>query len=239
MNGKIEVDCTNIGKFVTACYSMPRLGFTDNLFGAVALGRIGIPIIKSHGVFWHQGLTGAIEQAIENGAKYVVTIDYDTIFRPEDVMGLYALMETNRHADAICAVQMRREEVSVLFGMRGPDGQPLREVAANDFRQGDLSRVHTAHFGLTMLRLDSLRDLPKPWFHAIPGKDGRWAEGHVDADCAFWHRFESFGRALFQANRVVVGHLQLMISFPDQNLRVLHQTIGDYEDGGKPEGVWR
>jgi hypothetical protein len=233
-----KVDCLDIGKKVAACYSIPRLGFTDNLFATMELRAIGIKVAKSPGVYWDQSLTNVLEVFIERGFEFALTLDYDTIFKAPDVLTMYALMQTNPYADAISPVQMRREELNVLVGKRGPDGQPVASLVIDDFKRQEMTRVHIAHFGCTMIRLSALKDLPKPWFGGIPDKNGEWHDGHIDSDIAFWHKWDECGRSLYQANRVVVGHLQLMLSLPDKNLAPIHQTIGEYEEKGMPAGVW-
>lgn len=234
----MEFDCSDIGKKVAACYSIPRLGFTDNLFAAMELRAIGVPVCKSPGIFWCQSLSNVLEILIEKGFEYALTIDYDTIFKAPDVLALYYLMQTNPYADAISPVQMRREEINVLVGKRGPDGLPVSTLMVDEFKRRDMTRVHIAHFGCTMIRLSALKDLPKPWFVAAPDKNGEWHDGHIDADIAFWHRWDECGRSLYQANRIVLGHLELSIRWPDGNLAPVNQTVGDYEEKGKPAEVW-
>ena len=71
---------------VAAVMSTSRLGFQDNFLGIVE-GIVGcrIPFITIQGAFWGQCLERGIMQQIDTGADAILTVDYDTVFKPEDV----------------------------------------------------------------------------------------------------------------------------------------------------------
>jgi predicted SAM-dependent methyltransferase len=237
-----------IGKRVAAVMSMPRLAFTDNLFCAFeSLVPLGIRLVRSSGVFWGQCLTEMIEDAIRDGFDYVLTVDYDTVFTGADVRRLYHLMNAHDGADAICAMQQKRSSDHVLFTIQNAEGKALTELDPEAL-DADLLEVHTAHFGLTLFRCAAFADIEKPWFIGKPDEDGRWGKPHIvdgrieggkmDDDIHFWSKFHDAGKRLYQANKVVVGHVQLVVTWPGPDLSPVHQHIYEYNRKGKPlEGV--
>jgi predicted SAM-dependent methyltransferase len=220
---------------VGAALAAPRFGPTLHFKVLIeTLMRSGIPCNIIMGCFWHQQLCEAMEKQLEAGMDYVITFDYDSIFGIEEVQELYRLLDANPEADAVCALQSKRGGYEVLFGFDTPT------VVKPEHFQGLMTQVLTGHFGCTMFRASALRDLPRPWMTPVPGKDGRWYDGsgHVDADINFWHRWRDAGKKLFLANRVPIGHQQEVITWPDRDMRPIHQKLQEYSEGGKPAGVW-
>jgi hypothetical protein len=226
---------------VKAVVTMPRLAFTDNLFCAhQALLPLGVTIERIGGVFWHQSMAELFERHVEDGTRYLLTLDYDTVFEQSDVLDLLRLMETRPEIDALCALQMRREEDSPLFALgkfRGTDPKTVEIPRA--VVEADTMEVTTGHFGLTVLRTESLRKLPRPWFWHQPGPDGKWDSGRMDADIQFWHAWKAAGLTLHNANHVVVGHLELCAKWPNRQMRAMWQPVGQYHQHGKPAEAWR
>ena len=129
------------------------------------------------GCFWHQHLSEAIEaELIDPKCRYILTLDFDTIFSHEDVFELYRIMETHPHIDALVSLQSKRGATDALFTMADDAGKLLKEVHAGIFDELT-APIHTGHFGLTMLRADKLRALPRPWMLAKPDAEGRWRDG--------------------------------------------------------------
>jgi hypothetical protein len=228
---------------VSAVMSTPRLGFMDNMFSAIeALPKLGVTLRRCTGAYWGQCLERAIEEALrEDAPDVILTLDYDSVFTREDAGMLLQLMCCYPGADAIAAVQAGRGAVGGrLFTIRGANGANLKGVPA-DYFAGDLARVSTAHFGLTAIRAEKLRALPKPWFHDAPAPDGSWNEGRSDADIEFWRKWEEAGNGLFLANRVAIGHLELGVLWPaapGPGTAPVNQPVGEWRETGKPEGVW-
>lgn len=224
---------------VAAVMSMPRLGFTDNFMSAqAALNKMGIEVNTFTGAFWGQCLERGIEAVIAKGYDYVLTIDYDTVFTAANVNTLIRLMLLHPEADAIAPLQSARGWSSPLMTMKLPPGADPNAIPRNHF-DGDLTQLKTGHFGLTLLRVSALKDLPKPWFWSKPAPDGSWEDGRVDDDIYFWRQWETSGKTLFNANRVVVGHLELMIKWPGRDLNTFHQRVADFWRDGPPKGTWR
>ena len=219
---------------IRAVMTAPRIGFLDNADCLInALRTLDIPWQRSGGALWTQGLQTAMNNALIMGAKYVLTLDYDTLFDMRDIETMYAYMEASEKIDAICPVQMRREYGTVLIGMGQVEGKPAQKVTQETFAP-DVTQVATGHFGLTLIRLSSLKDLPKPWFVEHADEKGEYGDGRCDPDISFWHEWHKHGRSLYQANRVVVGHLELMATWPDKNMGPIVQTASEYQALGRP-----
>jgi hypothetical protein len=224
---------------VSAAMSVPRLGFMDNFFSAFeSLPSLRIKLRRFTGAFWGQCLERVIEEIIEQDSPdAILTLDYDSVFSRRDASLLMQLMCCYPEADAIAAVQSGRGKMGPLFTVRGDDGSNVPGMPIEAFA-GDLTKVSTAHFGLTLLRTEKIRELPKPWFHDKPAPDGSWNEGRSDADIEFWRKWEAAGNSLFIANRVPIGHLELMVKWPGRDLSVVHQDIADWRANGKFSEAW-
>ena len=227
---------------VTAIMSMPRVTWTANSFCCQRVfGPLGILLETRGGVFWDQAMTNLIEPHLADGTRYIVTVDYDTVFVKADLMRLLHLMETRPEIDALCSMQMRRDGESPLIamGQYAQRDMPQTVKIPWDVLASDAMQVKTGHFGLTVLRASAFEGLAKPWFASIPDAEGAWGEGRMDSDIAFWHRWAEAGRTLYVANRVSVGHVQVVVSWPGARLdKAVHQYMTGYEAGGKPEGIW-
>ncbi len=222
---------------VVAVMSLPRTHWTANFRCVEALTSLGIPLQAFEGVYWAQCLERGFDRLIADGVDAILTIDYDTIYRAQDVQTLMRLMLTHPEADAICPLQTARGWDSVLATME-VDGKVASRVP-REMLDEDIVKLRTGHFGLTLIRTSSLKSVPKPWFLGVPAKDGSWGDGHVDEDIYFWKQWAETGKTLYAATRVAVGHIEPMIKWPDKNLGVVHQRVARYWDEGVPKEVWK
>lgn len=224
----------------SAVISLPRVTWTNNAMCWVeGLAPLGVKVRCYTGAFWGQCLERAIEEALASDeADLIMTLDYDTVFSRRDASTLIQLMMAHPEADAIAPVQAHRGKALPLFTMREADGPGnLGKIPVSAFAD-DLTKVATAHFGLTVMRADKLREMPKPWFHDQPSAAGDWNDGHIDADIGFWRKWEEAGNSLYLANRVSVGHLELMVRWPGGDLQAIYQPCDQWRQNGKPEGTW-
>jgi hypothetical protein len=220
---------------VEALVSMPRLAWTENMFCAIAaLIPLKINITKHTGAFWGQCLARLMSEAIAKpSCEWVLTLDYDSIFEKQDVIDLYRLA-TRKNLDAVAAMQIGRERDTVLITCEDAEGNARNSLTLEEIT-ADAIEVATAHFGLTLVRADALRNLPKPWFHGSPASDGTWGEGRIDDDIQFWRQWKRTGFKVWQANRVRIGHIQVMVTWPDQRLAARHQYHSKYVTEGRPD----
>jgi hypothetical protein len=219
---------------VEALISMPRLAWTENMFCAIqALVPLKVNLTKHTGAFWGQCLSRLIETAIAKpGCEWILTLDYDTIFSRDDVASLYRLA-TSQGLDAVAAMQVGRDRQTVLITVHDENGNARSSLLPEEIER-DALEVETAHFGLTLINAAKLRELPKPWFHGQPAPDGSWGDGRIDDDIAFWRQWKRAGNRVWQANRVRIGHMQTVVTWPDRRLAARHQYHSEYVTDGKP-----
>lgn len=226
------------GRKITALMSIPRIIFADNLFCAMeAFVPLGIKLQRRTGVYWSHSLTAGMEAAIEEGVEYIITLDYDTTFTVDDVAKLIRLMDLHPDADAINGVQLKRDSEANMLTIRDENWN-LVETHTGMF-QDELTKLSTAHFGLTIFRAERLKDLPRPWFNQEPNAEGNWGEGCIPPDIYFWRLWEREGRTLYQANDVRLGHIELMVKHSLCSFRPGYQTVNDYNHNGKPKEAHR
>lgn len=218
---------------IEALISLPRLAFTENWYTSFqSLPPLGIRMSRYTGAFWEQGISRMLYPIIEKGeADYVLTVDYDSVFTAEQVLELIELMEENPQAAAIFPMQSRRDRRHPIIGMQDKDGKWRAEVPVSEFST-DLTPAVFGHFGLTMLRCSVLRDIAHPWLWGRPNAEGRWDEGKVDADIAFWMKLKDTGHAVYQANGVRILHGEYMYAIPGPDLAPVYIHSNDWEERG-------
>ena len=223
------------------CLSSPRFGLTSTWMSiSQAVGTT--PNAKIHsatGAYWGQCLERIMSQSVNEGAEYIITLDYDSVFTPADVHDLLWLANGYPEADAIAPMQQARGWERPLMNCNGTDGKACEQASVDDWRTRPLIEAGSAHFGLTLFRASSLAKLPHPWFLGRPNDAGEWGDGRVDDDIQFWHSFRARGMKLFIAPRVVVGHIVEAIAWPQEDMGTALQMSGDYSKNGKPKGVWK
>lgn len=223
---------------VMAILSCPRFGPLMHCRCAQqAFYKLGIRYTMGSGAYWHQVLSNLAETLLAENPEYVLTLDYDTAFDAEDVLALYRLARGSG-ADCVFALESKRNCGSALFRKDDADGKPLSRIPLAEFHR-NLLPVHTGHFGLTLFKAEALRTLPKPWFRETPNAAGEWHEGKIDHDIGFWKNWLGSGRGLYLAPKVLIGHLQEMVTWPGQDLKPVYQSVQDYEENGRPPEVLR
>lgn len=225
----------------SAVISLPRVTWTNNAMCWVeGLAPLGVKVRCYTGAFWGQCLERAIEEALATDeSDLIMTLDYDTVFSRRDASTLIQLMMAHPEADAIAPIQAHRGKALPLFTMRSDDGSGNASKVPMTTFGGDLTKVATAHFGLTVMRAAKLRALSKPWFHDQPSPVGDWNEGRVDADIGFWRKWEEAGNSLYLANRVPVGHIEVMVRWPGSDLQAIYQPCDEWRKDGAPAEVWK
>jgi hypothetical protein len=200
---------------ICAVMSCPRLGWNDFWGHAFnAFTALQIPFRRVTGVFWEQCIQNSLESLIADGYDYALCVDYDTVFTAEHVMRLVRHMTSSPDIDALAGLQVKRDTVYPLYTTKS------RVTCQAPFK------VTTAHFGLTLIKLASLRDVPKPWFWAQPCELGTWhGDAKVDADIAFWNHWNNHGKNVYIDPSVSIGHLEVMVSEFDENMNVRHIPV--------------
>lgn len=223
-----------------AVWTTPRLGFMatfDCIYSA--LPPLGIPLVRAMGAFWGQGMETGMARAIaEYAPEYIVTLDYDSVFGPEDLAALLDLADAHPEAAAVCPHQWHRVAPKPLWTpIPEPDGT-LRDVTAAELAAGPLFEVGTAHFGLSVIRASALAAMPHPWFLPTPAPDGTWGDGKTDDDIHFWRAFRAAGNRVYLAPAVTIGHVQECVVWPGSDLAGRWQNLSEWHSAGRPEGLF-
>lgn len=222
---------------VSAITSIPRLGWNDHwgaVWQALRTPEFNIPLFKFGGAFWEQGMQRGLNAMLENGTEWALCLDYDTLFDASDVKEILTLAALYPEADAIVPVQVRRNNDQFLFSMKDEFGNLRRSADITEF-DPDLTAIETGHFGMTLIKLAALRDIPKPWLWSQPDENGDWSDERCDADIYFWRKFRAAGKRVYQANHIKIGHLQVISSWTTNDWQIKHQYLSDWTENGKPK----
>ena len=195
------------------------------------LKKLGIPMAVSLGVFYGQCMQRLLEQLVEEGkADYAVTIDFDSLFTAAQLQRLVSWVVSRPEIDAIAPLQVRRSKPVMLGTVHSSvdattTGDGNKQVAWD----GEPIRARTAHFGLTVIDLAKLAEVPKPWFMSVPDEHGSWGDGKTDDDVYFWLQWEKAGHTVYIAPDVRIGHLEEMVAIHDEQMQVKHIYPADWE----------
>lgn len=207
--------------------SQPRLGFVQQMMCLHdALHSIkGADIIHHHGFPWEKVLTIGFQKAIEQEADYILTVDYDGLFVPDDLMALMHVMQSHPELCAAYSGQINRHNFEPIVWMKELD------------YTGAITETPFGHFGLTLIRADMIKMLPHPWFLSLPDPEtGEWNQHKTDADIYFWRNINACGGRVAQVNTSVIGHMDLCAIWMAKNGPVF-QPISQYAKGGKPDNA--
>jgi predicted SAM-dependent methyltransferase len=187
-----------------------------------ALKPLGIDLHCSQGVFWGQCMQRMFQDAIERGYDWILSIDSDSLFTTHHIRDLCAVFGQTQQADAMAALQCRRgAKYPLLTTGTGVENEQV-EINGKPFR------VTTAHFGLTLIRTASLKDIEKPWFYAQPDTNGEWNDNKLDDDIWFWHQFRKAGKQIYVAPSVSIGHLEETVVVFDEHLNAKHVYVHEW-----------
>lgn len=188
----------------------------------LALRTLQIPLTVSGGVFYGQCMQIMLEDLCTQDVDYAITIDFDSMFTAGHIQRLLNIISSYDYVDAIAALQPKRGSGSVLAAMSQEtelewDGKPIK--------------VTSAHFGLTVIDLSKLRDVPKPWFRSQPDENGRWTDDKkIDDDVWFWKQWFDSGRTCYVDPGCRLGHLEEMISVYDETMKLQHYYPKEWRD---------
>ena len=204
---------------ITALMTAPRYECTSarNVIEQT-MRKLGVPLGVSGGVYYGQCMQTMMQHAVETDVDYILTVDGDSVFTPEQVRALVARINADESIDALAPVQVRRGSSVVLATAKDREQQI----------SGGPIQVETAHFGCTVLRASKLRTVGKPWFFSQPNKDGEWGDGKVDADIWFWNQWKAAGNSAYVDPMVKIGHVEEMVTFVDHGMNVRHIHLADW-----------
>ena len=187
-----------------------------------ALKSMKIDLHCSQGVFWGQCMQRMFTDAVQKNLDWILSIDSDSLFTGEHVRHLMDVFAQTPQADAMAALQCRRGSKFPLLTTGNHqtgdrltiDGKPIK--------------VTTAHFGLTLIRVEALKQVPKPWFKAEPSESGEWDDDKLDDDIYFWHAWRQAGKTIFVAPSCSIGHLEETVAMFDEHLQPQHVYVHEW-----------
>ena len=68
----------------------------------------------------------------------------------------------------------------------------------------------------------------KPWFKGEPDDKGEWGDDRKDDDIWFWHQWRKAGHTIFMSPTVRIGHLEVVVSEFDEELKHRQINVGDW-----------
>lgn len=188
----------------------------------MALKPHGIDLTTTQGVFWGQCMQRMFNKAVEQNVDWILSIDSDSLFTSKQVQEMFSIFVSNPDIDAMAALQCRRGAKYPLMttgtGIEDEhiqvDGRPIK--------------VTTAHFGLTLIRVNALRDVQKPWFCPQPSAAGEWDDDRLDDDIWFWHQWRKAGKTIYVAPSVSIGHIEETVAMFDDELHAKHIYVHEW-----------
>ena len=225
-------DMVSMDVKVCCCASIPRVGFNDHWGNLMdALRPYNIPVVRFTGAFWGHGMQKMFVQCCESGVDWIMSVDYDSMITEQHVAHLFEMFARNEDVDALAAVQSKRGNKYPLAFRRDMVGEVEARAKADD---RGLIRVDSAHFGLTLIRVSSLQDIPLPWFACKPSADGSYDHpDRVDEDIWFWKMWKNADKTLYIDPMVRIGHLELMVTGFDEEFEHETMTICEWTDAYK------
>ena len=208
---------------IAAYMTLPRYeAVASRSIAETALRKLGIGLATSQGAFWGQCMQRMFNDAIEQGVDWILSLDSDSLFNEQHVSDLFDVFGQHPEADAMAALQCRRGKPFPLLTIGGTQEAQLGSL--------DPLLVTTAHFGLTLIRVDALKDVPKPWFYSQPDEDGEYGDNRLDDDIWFWHQWRLAGKKIYVAPSVSIGHLEETVAVFDEDLQPKHEYIAEWRD---------
>jgi predicted SAM-dependent methyltransferase len=206
---------------IAAYMTLPRYeAVASRSIAETALRKLGIGLATSQGVFWGQCMQRMFNDAIDQGVDWILSLDSDSLFNEQHVSDLFDVFGQHPEADAMAALQCRRGKKFPLLTIGGKQEAQLGSL--------DPLLVTTAHFGLTLIRVDALKDVPKPWFYSQPDEDGEYGDNRLDDDIWFWHQWRLAGKKIYVAPSVSIGHLEETVAVFDEELQPKHEYIAEW-----------
>jgi hypothetical protein len=184
-----------------------------------ALTGSGIPLVVSGGVYYGQCMQMMLEDAMEAGVEYAITVDGDSVFTREQVLHLLSVAVQEDY-ECLASMQVRRGKPHML-------GHKLGERSAK--WNGQPIEVDTAHFGLTVIDLAKLKTVAKPWFFCQPDANGGWRGDKIDSDIWFWKQWKAAGLKCRIDPHVRIGHLEEMVVSYGDDYQVHHYYPAEWQ----------
>ena len=188
-----------------------------------AFHEAGIPLTISGGVFYHQCMQMMMEGLIGK-VDYILTVDFDSVLTVRHIQRLLSVIAQQPEIDALAAIQPMRGKKRMLGSTY--EGGEMKWT-------GFPLKVDSAHFGLTVIDAKKLESMEKPWFLAVPDKDGGWGDDRVDADVWFWRQWEKAGNSIYIDPGCRLGHLEELVRVYDRSMKLHRMYMGEWQENAE------
>lgn len=138
----------------------PRLLFAFNAvhppmnFNTVILNTLSVPVDQARNSF--------AEKAVEIGAKYIYFWDEDVEVPPQTLRELIYIAEHNPDAAVVGGIYCLKVDRPEPLVFRGVGQGPYW-----DWKVGEIFEVDAIGMGCTLLRVEALKGIEKPWFQTV------------------------------------------------------------------------
>lgn len=192
------------------------------------LQPLGIPLTVSGGVYYGQCMQKMLEQLCNTDCEYAITIDGDSLFTAAQLQRLLSIIHQEPDIDAITGIQVRRGRPAMLGTVDG--GVIIGDDEKKVDWDGSPIKAKTAHFGLTVISIEKLRHVKKPWFVSIPNDKGEWDGDKIDCDVYFWLQWEEAGNSIYIDPHTRLGHMEEMVAIHDESMQPIHIYLSQWEE---------
>jgi len=168
------------------------------------------------------------DQAVKEKCTHIFFLDADHII-PE--LTLDYLLETSDQAIVSGLVCRRFHPFGQVAWMKDPKTGGYGSIELD--LTGDIYEVGVCAFGCTLINMQKLQELEKPWFRdtCVKKLDGKLA--NMRSDINLCDMFTANGEHVYIDTRVLVGHLGTNVIVYPQNAHWLNNIAFAYEDSVK------
>ena len=183
-----------------------NVAVSSNVYLARTLCLIEKPSLPTH----NQPFDGLYDY------DYIMWLDADTIFTPEQFKELLEKMEQNRQLFILSALYLQDSGqayttvVDLNTDSVKNQGRPQFLTPAEVAGKKELIKVAYNGMGFMLVRKGVFERLSYPWFLPVILKDGEKAVGFASEDASFCLRVKEVGFDIWADPTVVVGHEKLV-----------------------------
>lgn len=148
--------------------------------------------------------------AVENNARYLFFLDDDVLMPNNGLRRLLYHLDNNPDWDLVSGIYVTKTNLEALppekpeplvFG--GEEGRP---GAFWDWKLDEIFPIWGCGMGAVLIRVEALKDLPRPWFAEEDTVDGLDARG-IGEDMYFCEKLRKNGGKLMADGGLLCGHI--------------------------------
>lgn len=230
---------------VVMVLSTGRFGPIDLYHGVAEHCRVqGWELLSWGGDNWAKALTGLMKKALDMGADYILSLDFDSCFDAAETVKLVEFMQEHPDVGAVWPVQAHRHQDTPLGYAPQWGAIGAYNFSKDNPWKGEFTQYGSGHFGCTVIRRELLTAMERPWFKGLPSIKSDpstpeitqidWDNDALDNDISFWVAAQSHGFVFGQLNSVQIGHMEWCIKWVAGD-KIGWQPIQHYRQHGRPK----